>query len=116
TIHIGDSLAVFTTATIGVSYQDIGQKGDGLLEANTALYAAKRKQRGSIGVYHHGLSGETQQKMELSLKLKNALADNVLDVHYQPQFDAVSHKLRGVEALARWTDPELGVISPGDFI
>ena len=116
TIHIGDSLAVFTTATIGVSYQDVGQKGDGLLEANTALYAAKRKQRGSIGVYHHGLSGETQQKMELSLKLKNALADNVLDVHYQPQFDAVSHKLRGVEALARWTDPELGVISPGDFI
>lgn len=90
--------------------------GDALLEANTALYAAKRKRRGSIGVYHHGLSGETQKKMELSLKLKNALADNLLDVHYQPQFDTVSRKLRGMEALARWTDPELGVISPGDFI
>lgn len=116
TIHIDDSLAVFTTATIGVSYQDIEQNGDALLEANTALYAAKRKRRGSIGVYHHGLSGETQKKMELSLKLKNALADNLLDVHYQPQFDTVSRKLRGMEALARWTDPELGVISPGDFI
>lgn len=116
TISIDDSLAVFTTATIGVSYQDIEQNGDVLLEANTALYAAKRKRRGSIGVYHHGLSGETQKKMELSLKLKNALAGNLLDVHYQPQFDAVSRKLRGVEALARWTDPELGVISPGDFI
>lgn len=116
TIHIDDSLAVFTTATIGVSYQDIEQNGDALLEANTALYAAKRKRRGSIGVYHHGLSGETQKKMELSLKLKNALAENLLDVHYQPQFDAVSRKLRGVEALVRWTDPELGIISPGDFI
>ena len=116
TIHIDDSLAVFTTVTIGVSYQDIEQNGDALLEANTALYAAKRKRRGSIGVYHHGLSGETQKKMELSLKLKNALADNLLDVHYQPQFDTVSRKLRGMEALARWTDPELGVISPGDFI
>src|SRR5690606_5770320 len=41
---------------------------------------------------------------------------NLLDVHYQPQFDTASRKLRGMEALARWTDPELGVISPGDFI
>ncbi|MBN9053887.1 MAG: GGDEF domain-containing protein, partial [Rhizobiales bacterium] len=116
TIQIDDRLVVYTTATIGVRYKDVDQRGDVFLEANAALYAAKRKRRGSIGVYHHGLSGETQRKMELSLKLKNALAHNALDVHYQPQFDVVSRKLRGVEALARWTDPELGRVSPGDFI
>lgn len=116
TIQIDDNFAVYTTATIGVRYKEVDQGGDALLEVNTALYAAKRKRRGSIGVYHRGLSGETQRKMELSLKLKNALAHNALDVHYQPQFDVVSRKLRGVEALARWTDPELGPVSPGDFI
>ena len=116
TISIDDSLAVFLTATIGVSYQRGGESGDALLEANAALYAAKRKRRGSVGVYQEGQRAESQRKMVLALKLKNALTRNELDVHYQPQFDAVSHKLHGVEALARWTDAELGVISPGDFI
>ncbi|PWU70671.1 hypothetical protein DK867_23535 [Ochrobactrum sp. POC9] len=116
TIRIDDNLAVFTTATIGISYQRQGRNVDTFLEANAALYAAKRKRRGTIAVYQEGLTDESRRKMVLALKLKTALADNLLDVHYQPQFDTVSRKLRGVEALARWTDPELGVISPSEFI
>lgn len=116
TIRIDDNLEVFTSATIGVSHQQGGTEGDALLEANAALFDAKRKRRGSIGVYEEGLTAESQRKMKLGLRLKNALANNELEVHYQPQFDAVTHRLRGVEALARWSDPELGVVSPGDFI
>jgi len=116
TIRIDDSLEVFTSATIGVSHWRAGAGGDALLEANAALFDAKRKRRGSIGVYEEGLTAESQKKMKLGLRLKNALANKELEVHYQPQFDAVTHRLRGVEALARWTDPELGVVSPEDFI
>lgn len=116
TIRIDDSLEIFTSATVGVSYQRGIGGGDALLEADAALYEAKRNRRGSIGVYQEGLKAESLKKLKLALKLKHAIESHELKVHYQPQFDAITHKLHGVEALARWTDPELGVVSPGDFI
>ncbi|WP_370673700.1 putative bifunctional diguanylate cyclase/phosphodiesterase [Pleomorphomonas sp. PLEO] len=116
TVRIDDNLEVFSSATLGVSYKPQAGGHDALLEADSALYEAKRNRRGSVGIYEDRLTAESQKKMRLGVKLKNALANNVLQVHYQPQFDAVSHKLCGVEALARWTDPELGVVPPSDFI
>lgn len=116
TVRIDENLEVFSSATLGVSYKPEAGGHDALLEADAALYEAKRNRRGSVGIYEDRLTAESQKKMKLGVKLKNALANNVLEVHYQPQFDAVSHKLRGVEALARWTDPELGVVPPSDFI
>ncbi|MCM5552461.1 EAL domain-containing protein [Pleomorphomonas sp. NRKKF1] len=116
TVRIDDGLEVFSSATLGVSYQSRPGDHDALLEADAALYEAKRNRRGSVGIYEDRLTAESQKKMKLGLKLKNALENNILEVHYQPQFDAVSHELRGVEALARWTDPELGVVPPCDFI
>ncbi|PIP01003.1 putative bifunctional diguanylate cyclase/phosphodiesterase [Pleomorphomonas carboxyditropha] len=116
TVCIDDNLEVFSSATLGVSYKPRAGDRDAFLEADAALYEAKRNRRGSVGVYEDRLTAESQKKMKLGVKLKNALANNLLEVHYQPQFDAVSHKLRGVEALARWTDPELGVVPPSDFI
>lgn len=116
TIRLDDGLEVFSSATIGVSCQHPTREGDALMEADAALYGAKRKRRGTIGIYEEGLTAESQKRMLLALKLKNALASNALDVHYQPQFDTKTHQLRAVEALVRWTDPELGVVSPSDFI
>jgi EAL domain-containing protein (putative c-di-GMP-specific phosphodiesterase class I) len=54
--------------------------------------------------------------MALTTKLRRALADQTIDVHYQPIVDLPTGALRKVEALARWTDPEEGSISPGVFI
>ncbi|MCM5560024.1 bifunctional diguanylate cyclase/phosphodiesterase [Pleomorphomonas sp. JP5] len=116
TVRIDDGLEVFSSATLGVSYKARPGDRDALLEADAALYEAKRNRRGSVGIYEDRLTADSQRKMKLGVKLKKALADNILEVHYQPQFDAVSHRLCGVEALARWTDPELGVIPPCDFI
>ena len=48
--------------------------------------------------------------------LAQAIASHQIDVHYQPKVDIVQRKVVGVEALARWTHPELGVISPDKFI
>lgn len=116
TVPIDDNLKVFCSATVGVSYQRPGRKSDALLEADAALYEAKRNRRGSVGIYEDGLTAESQKRMTLGLKLKNALTNGELDVHYQPQFDSVTRNMRGVEALARWTDPELGEVPPGDFV
>lgn len=116
TVPIDENLNVISSATVGVSYQRPGRAGDALLESDAALYEAKRNRRGSIGVYEDGLTAESQKRMTLGLKLKNALANGGLKVHYQPQFHAKTHRLHGVEALTRWVDPELGVITPEDFI
>lgn len=116
TIRVDDDLEVLISATVGVSSQSNTSENGILLEADAALYEAKRTRRGSYAVYEERLTAESQKRMKLSLKLKNALAADQIDVHYQPQFDAVTHELLGVEALARWTDPELGVIASGDFV
>ena len=60
--------------------------------------------------------GNTRRRMALTTKLRRALADRSIDVHYQPIVDLPTGALRKVEALARWTDPEEGPISPGVFI
>ncbi|WP_412066369.1 putative bifunctional diguanylate cyclase/phosphodiesterase [Rhizobium sp. SYY.PMSO] len=116
TVRIENGLEFIASATIGVSSRHEASENDLLLEADAALYEAKRNKRGSYAVYEEGLTAESQKRMKLSLKLKNALAAGQVDVHYQPQFDTVTHALRGIEALVRWTDPELGVIPPCDFI
>lgn len=116
TVRTDSGVEVFSMATLGVSYQADAELGDALLQADAALYEAKRNKRGSVGVYEDRLTAESQKQMKLGLKLKNALINKDLVVHYQPQFDAVSHELRGIEALARWTDPEIGVVAPTDFI
>lgn len=116
TIRVDGNLEVFSSATLGVSYNPGVGDHDALLEADAALYEAKRNRRGSVGIYEDRLTVESQKKMTLGVKLKNALANNIIDLYYQPQFDAVSHQLRGVEALARWTDPDLGIIPPCDFV
>lgn len=116
TIRIDHSLEVFSSATIGVTYRFEAGAHDALLEADAALYEAKSNRRGSIGIYEERLTVDSQKKMRLGLKLKNALLNDLLDVHYQPQFDAGSRELVGAEALVRWTDTELGIVPPSDFI
>lgn len=116
TVHIRDELEVLSSATIGVSYHLSPEDHDALLGADAALYEAKRSRRGSVGVYEDRLTTQSQKRVKLGLKLKNAITNNELDVYYQPQFTAVGHELHGVEALVRWSDPELGIVSPADFI
>lgn len=116
TIKIGENLEILSSTTIGLSCHEQLQDHDLLLEADAALYEAKRNRRGSIGVYEERLTSESQKKLIIGLRLKNAIANGDIDVHYQPQFDTLNHQIRGVEALARWTDPMLGPVSPAVFI
>ncbi|WP_409307190.1 putative bifunctional diguanylate cyclase/phosphodiesterase [Pectobacterium sp. B1J-3] len=116
TVKINNGIEVFSTATLGISYQANMEAGDALLQADAALYEAKRNKRGSVGIYEDRLTTESQKQMKLGFKLKNALINKDIVVHYQPQFDAISHEVRGIEALARWTDSEMGIVAPSDFI
>ena len=105
------------TASIGVSlYPDDAASGMELLaHADSAMYRAKRTGGGHV-VRYASASDDTRRRMALTTKLRRALADRAIDVHYQPIVDLPTGALRKVEALARWTDPEEGPVSPGVFI
>ena len=62
------------------------------------------------------MRGRLVRRLELTGGLRRALAEDALELRYQPQVDLLTHRLVGVEALARWTYPPLGPIAPDEFI
>lgn len=107
---------IYVSATLGVSFQGPKDNGDILQKADSALYAAKHERRGSIGYYEEKLTSVSQRKLQLSVKLKQALETEQLRVFYQPQYASETHQIVGVEALVRWHDAEWGWIGPDEFI
>ncbi|KXS54602.1 MAG: two-component response regulator, partial [Marinobacter sp. T13-3] len=80
------------------------------------LNQAKRKGRNTWQWYRGGGAKSTRDSVLLRNELQKALETNQFTVYYQPLVDAVSGKIRSVEALVRWNHPERGMVSPGDFI
>lgn len=89
---------------------------DVLRQADLALNAAKRNGRGSIGFYRASLDEEVQKRMALVADLRNAVPENQLEVHYQPQVSIHSGLVEGFESLLRWKHPQLGYVPPETFI
>ena len=84
--------------------------------ADLALYRSKDTGGGAYNVYEPQLHLRAEERRVLEIALRDALAKDELDIHYQPVVDATTGKLTGFEALLRWTHPELGPISPVKFV
>ncbi len=84
--------------------------------ADTALYRSKRRGRSQITVYSEEIAEEMRRSTQLEQALRRAIIADEVAVHFQPIVNLGNRSIRGFEALARWTDRELGVISPGVFI
>ena len=98
-------------------YPDHADTGAHLLQrADIALYRAKKEGRGRHRFFHPEMDAEQQERCALERDLGAALAENRLEVYYQPQADAVTGEIVGCEALARWTDPLRGAIPPSVFV
>lgn len=85
-------------------------------EADAALYSAKLDERGSIKLFDHGVRSVGVRKLAVEKALLQGEALPDLSLVYQPIFDLRSGRIASFEALARWTHPELGVVSPAEFI
>lgn len=83
--------------------------------ASIALDEAKREGLGHC-IYDASMAEKLYRKHRILSRLSKAIHDNLLEVHLQPQFCINTGKLYGAEALCRWTDKELGVVSPVEFI
>lgn len=113
-----DDREFMVSGSIGVSLYGIDAFNEEELmnHADTAMYAAKEDGRNNVHCYSSLLHQHTQERASLSLQLRHALKRNELSVHYQAKLELGTHRVTGVEALLRWTHPELGAISPVQFI
>lgn len=109
---------VYVGASIGISlFPGDATTGTELIQyADVALYQAKETGRNTFSFYTSGLTRAVDERLSLEARLRRALAQNEFVVHYQPQVDIQSGNIIGCEALARWNDPELGLIPPAHFI
>lgn len=113
-----DGRSILITASIGLSV--FPQDGDGseelLKNADTALYAAKQCGKNCVQVYSREMSVMADDRVTLENALRQALALNQFELHYQPRVEIKTGLINGIEALIRWTHPVLGTIPTLRFI
>lgn len=84
--------------------------------ADLALYASKGAGRGQYRFYSTELRDQASYRHQIEEDLRDALAKNEIEMHYQPIVSASDHKVLCFEALMRWNHSERGQVSPADFI
>lgn len=84
--------------------------------ADTAMYHAKSKGRNNAQFFTAKLNEMASERLEMERDLRLAIDEGQFVLHYQPQVEALSGRICGVEALIRWQHPQLGMIPPVKFI
>ena len=112
----GYSLHVTTSIGISLFPEDGGHSEAIVKNADTAMYRSKDRGRNQYTFFSAEMNSRAVRRLALETKLRQAIDDNILTVHYQPRCDAITQDIVGVEALVRWHDPEEGHISPAEFI
>lgn len=104
--------------SVGVAVSPFdGDEAEALVKAaDLALYAAKGGGRGQFRFYSEDLRDQASHRHQIEEDLRDAIAKNELQMHYQPIVRAGEHDVACVEALMRWNHTERGMISPADFI
>lgn len=109
---------VFTTASIGIScFPGDSQDLTTLLRnADMAMYRAKRQGHGRYVFYQPEMDANAHWLLQVRSNLHRALERDELRLYYQPFVDVASGRITGIEALLRWQNEEIGMVSPADFI
>ncbi|WP_246602816.1 EAL domain-containing protein [Sporosarcina aquimarina] len=113
-----NNLEVFIAPSIGISlFPEDGEDYDTLMRnADSAMYLAKQSGKGTYQFFTEELYNDLIERTLLEMELRQALKKDELSLHYQPQLDFTTGKIKGVEALLRWNHSSRGMISPGQFI
>lgn len=106
------------TASIGISlYPDDGKDEQTLMKnADIAMYRAKEEGKNNFQFYSPDIEARSLERLVLENNLRMALERNEFFLHYQAKRNLKTGEIAGVEALVRWQHPELGIISPAQFI
>ena len=112
----GSAIPLSCSVGIALYPEDSGDVDELLRHCETALLEAKTTTRGGYNFFSPAMNALNTDRLTLAAALREALAGDQLSLVYQPQIDRERGGLYGVEALARWTHPELGPIAPDRFI
>ena len=84
--------------------------------ADAALYRAKERGRNQVAAFDDDLRHAVTERIEMGLGLREAVDHGQIEVHFQPEVDLRTGSVRGVEALARWQHPQLGLLPAARFV
>jgi diguanylate cyclase (GGDEF)-like protein len=109
---------VVLSASIGVAIYptDSDNDEDLLRDADVAMYRSKKAGGNTLEFFTEEMNESAARRLLVESQLRKALELGEFEVHYQPIVALPDARLVGVEALLRWENPELGVVSPGEFI
>lgn len=109
---------LFISGSVGIAFYPYdAQDATALFKnADTAMYVAKRRGGNTYQFYSEQMNAKASGRLELEGKLRHAQERGELLLHYQPQVDASSGRIVGLEALLRWQHPDRGLVAPAEFI
>ncbi|HTL21745.1 MAG TPA: EAL domain-containing protein [Steroidobacteraceae bacterium] len=112
------SSSLVVTPSVGIAlFPQDGTDAETLLRnADLAMYFAKRRTPGTFAFFDVSMNASALHRFTIEEQLRGALEREEFSLQYQPQFDVRSGTISGVEALLRWTNAELGAVSPLEFI
>lgn len=113
-----DGTELYVGCSMGASlFPQDGDDAETLMKkADLAMYRAKDMGRNTFQFYQPEMNVSAGARLNLERRLRRALRDNEFLLHYQPQVDIETGQVVGMEALVRWSDPEVGLIPPSQFI
>ncbi|MCT8985360.1 EAL domain-containing protein [Shewanella phaeophyticola] len=107
-----------STISIGIALypNDSVDAKELLRQADSAMYHSKEQGRNTYTFFTHKMNNDMHRRLQLEESLRNALKNNELEVYFQPLVDIRNRNIIGAEALLRWHNPELGNVTPDEFI
>jgi diguanylate cyclase (GGDEF)-like protein len=112
----GRRLELSASVGVAVSGEDLSDADELVRAADLAMYAAKGGGKACYRSFEPSMLSGTVERLALAADLRRAIDGNEIELHYQPVVDMSNGRLRGVEALARWTHRERGAVAPDVFI
>jgi diguanylate cyclase (GGDEF)-like protein len=109
TLEVDGSIGIACFPMHGTTVEQLNQRAD------IAMYAAKESGRGHV-MFEPELDRYSPRRLALAGALRQAIVDGEIILYFQPKADLQTGRIVGVEALARWQHPELGLVGPTEFV